>query len=146
MQRWTRYLMIGSAAFMAILGSIGLFAPQELLRALGQDAVGAMSSLVQTAGGLYLGFAATNWTAKESTIGGIYSRPLSLGNFLHFMVGAISLLKGLPSQPWSLAYLSLTAAYLVLAIAFGHLVFGKGAACVSPRAIETSTDSSRHAK
>ena len=31
--------------------------------------------------------------AKESLIGGIYNRPIAIGNFMHFAVGAMALIK-----------------------------------------------------
>ena len=35
-----------------------------------------------------------NWMAKDSLIGGIYNRPVALGNTLHFLMGALALGKG----------------------------------------------------
>lgn len=44
-------------------------------------------------GALFLGFGLLNWMAKGSIIGGIYNKPLVIGNLMHFGVGAITLLK-----------------------------------------------------
>jgi len=74
------------------LGAIGLatsFAPVELLGALKISSTGPLPVIIQLLGALYLGFALTNWTAKDSLIGGIYARPLSIGNCLHFVAGAL---------------------------------------------------------
>ena len=49
--------------------------------------------LVQMAGAVYLGFAMLNWMARGILIGGIYARPVALGNFLHFVMVAITLTK-----------------------------------------------------
>ena len=40
-----------------------------------------------------------NWMAKTVLIGGIYARPLAIGNFTHFLVGALALLKYAFSAP-----------------------------------------------
>jgi uncharacterized protein YqgV (UPF0045/DUF77 family) len=49
--------------------------------------------VVQVLAGLYLAFAIMNWTIKASVIGGIYHRPLALGNFTHFFIGTLVLLN-----------------------------------------------------
>ena len=48
---------------------------------------------MQILGALFLGFGLMNWMAKGSIIGGIYNKPLVIGNLMHFAVGAITLLK-----------------------------------------------------
>ena len=48
---------------------------------------------MQLLGAMYLGFGMMNWMAKGSIIGGIYNKPLVIGNLMHFAIGAITLLK-----------------------------------------------------
>ena len=79
---------------MAAMGLLLSFAPEEALRYAGQAAPGGLPLLLQLAGALYLGFALMNWTAKGMVLGGIYGKALVLGNFLHFTMGALALLKG----------------------------------------------------
>jgi hypothetical protein len=83
------------------------------------------SFLLAFAGALYLAFALTNWTAKGSMIGGIYSRPLSVGNFLHFTVGTLALLNYTLSQGWHLSTGIALAIYALFAALFTYLVFGR---------------------
>lgn len=84
----TRYLMMSSAIFMALLGLLTSYFPDKVLSTHGTVQDNATLLLVQMMGALYLGFAILNWTARGILIGGIYARPVALGNFLHFaMVG-----------------------------------------------------------
>lgn len=89
----TRLLMIASALFMAVLGLATSLAPVEVLSMHGSTPDNATLLLIQMMGALYLGFAILNWTARGVVIGGIYSRPLALGNFLHFAMVGVMLTK-----------------------------------------------------
>jgi len=85
-----RYLMMSSAIFLALLGLATSYLPDKVLGMHGTVPDNATLLLVQMMGALYLGFALLNWTARGVLIGGIYARPLALGNFLHFaMVGVM---------------------------------------------------------
>jgi hypothetical protein len=125
----TRLIMVASSLFLGAAGIAASFAPAELLGALGAPRVDPMPVLVQLLGALYLGFAITNWTAKDSMIGGIFARPLSLGNFLHFAVGALALVKYAGARGAHGPMLLVLVGYGLLACAFGYLVFGRGMAC-----------------
>jgi hypothetical protein len=89
----TKVLMVASSLALGLAGLAASFAPSELLRALGSPVAEPLPVLIQLLGSLYLAFAITNWTAKDNMIGGIYSRPLSLGNCVHFVVGSLALAK-----------------------------------------------------
>jgi hypothetical protein len=89
----TKLLMISSALLMAVGGVLLQFLPHEILNYLGASSHGVTPLFVQMTGALCLGFAATNWMAKSVLIGGIYARPLAIGNFAHFIIGTLNLLK-----------------------------------------------------
>lgn len=125
----TRYLMMASAIVLGIAGLGVSFAPEEFLGVLGASGSGPMPVMLKVMGGLYLGFALMNWTAKDNMIGGIYSRPVAMGNFLHFFIGALSLAKQQVSGEFSVLLAGALVGYGVFAILFGWLVFGQGAAC-----------------
>jgi hypothetical protein len=91
----TKLLMSLSALFMAGLGVVASFMPQEIAAHFGLRPDSHVVLIIQIGGALYLGFAILNWMAKAVLIGGVYSRPVALGNFLHFAVGAVILLKAL---------------------------------------------------
>jgi len=121
----TKILMASSALVMAALGVAATFLPQEIVAALGGGGGRTLPLLVQVLGASYLGFAMLNWMAKESLIGGIYSRPVSMGNFLHFAVAGIALVKAVVAGERAVAVLVCTAIYVVFAVAFGAVVFGR---------------------
>ncbi|HEY2093629.1 MAG TPA: hypothetical protein VGJ81_17280 [Thermoanaerobaculia bacterium] len=128
----SKLLMTASAVCMAIAGLALSFAPAEVLAASGVNAVPALVVAAQLAGALYLGFAILDWMARESTIGGIYNRPLALGNFLHFGAGALALLKAASRTPHSMPGWIATAVYSLFAIGFGTVLFG------SPRSVASA--------
>lgn len=125
----SKFLMTASAACMALAGLALSFAPAEVLAAFGVTAIPALVVFAQLTGALYLGFAILDWMARESTIGGIYNRPLALGNFLHFFVGALALLKAASRGSGSITEWVAVGVYSVFAIGFGAVLFG------SPRSV-----------
>lgn len=125
----TKVLMGASSLALGLAGIAASFAPSELLRALGSPAAEPLPVLIQLLGAMYFAFALTNWTAKDNMIGGIYSRPLSLGNCVHFVVGALALAKQQFSHDMSVPLIAALIAYTLFAICFAWLVFGYGTAC-----------------
>ncbi|AGA77902.1 hypothetical protein [Echinicola vietnamensis] len=120
----TKFIMTASAIFMFGLGIGFTFLPNELALHIGagQSPVSIIS--LQLLGALYIAFGAMNWMQKNGLIGGIYNRPLILGNFGHFMIGGMALIKFLfsdyPKGPvvWGVAVI-----YLIFAVFFGRLMF-----------------------
>lgn len=119
----TRFLMIASAIFLMLLGLVLLFLPQETLVRFGSPPVPALTVVMQLAGALYTGFAMLNWAAQATLIGGIYSRPVALGNLVHFAIGALSALHFVLGGYRNGVLLAVAVLYLVFAIAFGFVVF-----------------------
>jgi hypothetical protein len=119
----TRVLMGLSAAFMAGLGLTASFLPQELLGWSGSQPGGTAVLAIQAAGALYLGFGMLNWMARTNLIGGIYSRPVALGNFIHFAVVAVVLLKALLAGQLPAAMAAVAVAYAAFAAWFGFVLF-----------------------
>lgn len=118
----TRILMIASAALMAIIGLAASFMPQELLGVHGTVPDNATVLFVQMAGAVYLGFAALNWMARGILMGGIYARPVAIGNFLHFVMVAITLSKA--AVAFGALELAISAAvFSIFAIWFGLVLF-----------------------
>lgn len=115
----TKLLMSASAFFLGSVGILLTFMPQEVSQML--LLVGS-PILFQLLGALYFAFALLNWTAKGNLIGGIYSRPVAIGNFAHFMIGALALIELILLQPFN--FLSIFAIlYLIFAILFGWVFF-----------------------
>ncbi|WP_089687744.1 hypothetical protein [Catalinimonas alkaloidigena] len=119
----SKFLMTASAVFLGSLGTVGSFLADDLARYLGNDTL-AVTLLMQLASALYLGFGMLNWMAKSKLIGGIYSRPVALGNFAHFAVGALALVKGTVTLQTHLSlFLPLTILYTLFAGAFAWVLF-----------------------
>jgi hypothetical protein len=118
----TRILMNVSAVFMLICGLLLQFFPHEVLARLGPPSSGIAPIFLQLAGALYLGFAFMNWMAKAVLIGGIYARPLAIGNLAHFLIGALALTRYAYGAS-SAAVWALTAVYAAFAAAFGYIFF-----------------------
>ena len=119
----TKILMMISALLMGFCGILLQFIPQEVLRFFNVEPNGFLSLFVQMMGAMYLGFAMTNWMAKTVLVGGIYARPLAMGNLIHFTVGALALLKFAFSAPDLLIVWIAAVIYSSLAILFGIVVF-----------------------
>jgi len=119
----TRLLMIVSAMVMAALGLAASFVPREILIAVGARPDALEVLLVQVAGALYLGFAMLNWMARGNLIGGIYGRPVAFGNFMHFTVVALAMLKALIVGPRPPVIIVGATVYWVLCVGFGWVLF-----------------------
>jgi hypothetical protein len=119
----TKYLMIASSILMGLLGIALSFAPSEVLEAFNQTPNNTLSLFLQLTGALYFGFAMINWMAKAVLIGGIYARPLCIGNFSHFLIAGLALAKAsLNSTSHSVFILVLAIAYVFFAALFGYLL------------------------
>lgn len=124
----TRTLMSSSSLVLGAAGLAASFAPAEVLAALDAPAARALPVFMQLLGALYLAFAMANWIAKDSLIGGIYARPLAIGNCIHFVIGALALLKFELANGIQAPLAAAAVVYLMFALAFGYLVFGRSPA------------------
>jgi hypothetical protein len=61
-----------------------------------------------------------NWMSKSNLIGGIYNRPVAVGNATHFFIAALALSK---FSPKSLILIVVAIVYSLFAIAFGLILF-----------------------
>jgi Fe2+ transport system protein B len=76
------------------LGGIALtFAPDETLKAFHIAPDMVANVMLQLLGAAYLGFAMLNWLAKGALIGGIFAKPISMANGIHFFAGAMAIIK-----------------------------------------------------
>ena len=119
----TKLLLGASAVVLGTAGLAGTFAPHELLSAIGIAPAGALPILVQLLAALYFGFAMLNWAAKGSLIGGIYNRPVAIGNLTHFVIGALALAKAVMSGQSNRVVIAATVVYVVFALGFSVVFF-----------------------
>lgn len=118
----TKILMISSALFLGIIGILLSFLPKEIVGYLNVEPNIITILFLQILSALYLGFGILNWMAKGTLIGGIYNRPIAIGNLMHFGVGAIALVKVVSKiQTYSEIVISLTAVYVIFAILFAYV-------------------------
>lgn len=111
--------MTSSASFLAIIGILFSFLPNEIMDYLNVEPNIITALFLKIMSALYLGFGILNWMAKGTLIGGIYNRPIAIGNLMHFGVGAIALVKITTNiQAHSEVIISLTVVYAIFAILF----------------------------
>lgn len=116
--------MRASSIFMGVIALPAIFAPQEVI-AYASDQSGAVGTLaIQVTGAIYFGFALLNWMGQSNLIGGIYSRPVAMGNFAHFFIAALSFLKAVLAGHHSTPALLGATAYTAFAVLFAVVVFG----------------------
>lgn len=115
--------MTTTSLVLGLAGIVALFAPESVLVMLGATITKPLSVLVQVIGTLYFSIALMNWTAKDSIIGGIYARPVSLANFAHFFTGTLVLAKYFFSNSLNVPILLMLIVYVILALFFYWLVF-----------------------
>ncbi len=122
----TRILMTAAAIVLALLGLGALFAPQELLTGIGATPSGLLPSLVQLFAAALLALAMIDWMQKDSRIGGIYNRPVAMGNLIHFAIGAMTLVR-FTLHPHPPVYaIVVTVVYAAFAAGFAMVISGDG--------------------
>jgi hypothetical protein len=110
-----------SAIVMAITGIILTFFPGEFASFF--NMADSNIILLQVLGGLYFGFAMLNWAAKANLTGGIYSRPVTIGNLAHFVIVGLALLKFGTRNSSNIYVWIPVILYLIFAILFGIVFF-----------------------
>lgn len=125
----TRLLMSASALYMALVGLTAALFEEELLAHFGTSTTGFPIALAGVVAGLYLGFAVLNWMARGNLIGGVYSRPVALGNFAQFLGVAVILLQQAAGSSHTLELGVAAGVNGLFALAFGYVVFGRGGSC-----------------
>ena len=118
----TKLLMTSSAIILGVFGILLTFLPKEIMNYLTIETDFITLLFMQILGSLYLGFGMLNWMAKDSSIGGIYNKPITIGNFMHFGVAALTLVKVVfKIQEKSELIISLTIVYAIFAICFAYV-------------------------
>jgi O-antigen/teichoic acid export membrane protein len=106
-----------------VLGASGLlliFLPQEMASTLEWSDDSAV--LLQLIGATYFGFAMLNWMARGTLVGGIYGRPIVIGNLTHFVIGASIMIKQAISNPSIVVLVVAAVVYIAFALIFGYMM------------------------
>ena len=118
----TKLLMSISAIVTGLTGLVLTFLPSEILILTGGEQTNQTLLMLQLIGASYFAFAMLNWMARGNIIGGIYSRPITIGNFTHFFMAGIGLLKSASHFasvfPWAVGVI-----YMSLALLFGLILY-----------------------
>lgn len=123
----TKLILTSSSILLAILGLTLNFLPGEIAKLFAMQPTISFRWLLQLMGALYFAFAMVNWMAKGAAIGGIYNKPVAIGNFTHFTIGALTLVKDIVAHTNEFVIVWILAAlYCLFAILFGFIFFGKG--------------------
>ena len=123
-RKFTKTLMIISAIFLAVNGFVFSFFPNEISVLLTNDDNHIFTLILQILGALYLGFSYINWMSKNSLIGGIYNKPLLIGNLLHFLTASMALIKlAFKFENNLQLILSYTIIYCLFTLFFGYVFF-----------------------
>lgn len=128
----TKWILSTSAIFLGICGISLSFLPQEILQTVISKSEPALTLPLQIMGALFMAMAVTNWMSRANLMGGIYNRPLALGNALHFSVGAITLVKFVIRNSSTVSLLIITVFYIVFAIVYFKVIF------TTPKQVSTS--------
>lgn len=122
MKKLSKTIMISSAVFNALLGVLFTFIPQETGAYIGTAEQTATDLvLMQILGAALIGIAMTNYMSRGAVLGGIYGKPLLLGNLVYHLASGLALLKfAFNSGEWilfgipALLYLILTTGFIKL--------------------------------
>lgn len=118
----TKTIMSTSAIFMGFIGAVLSFLPNEIADYLSVEPNNITILFLKILSALYLGFGMLNWMAKGTLIGGIYNKPIAIGNLMHFGVGSIALFKVVSSiQTHPEIIISLTVVYVVFTVIFAYI-------------------------
>ena len=122
-RKYTKTLMIISAIFLAINGFGFTFFPNEIAGLLINTDNYILILILQILGALYLGFSILNWMSKSSLIGGIYNKPILMGNLLHFFTASMTLIKLNQGFQDNQIIFSYTIIYSLFTLSFGYVFF-----------------------
>jgi len=122
----TKMLMSFSALFLAALGILALFLTQRILLHYGAYPGTFAVIILKVVGGVLLGFAVLNWTARAALGGGASGRPLALGNFVHFALVTLALWRPVVAHAaGGYKFITITVLYTIFAVWFAVVLFSK---------------------
>jgi hypothetical protein len=118
----TRLIMTVGAVFLALIGIILSFLPNEVAAYFQIENTKTIQLILQIAGAQYFAMGMLNWMMRNSVIGGIYNRPVTIANFAHYLIGALALAKGLfSSSGLPFVFYILTGYYLVFVVLYAFI-------------------------
>ena len=92
--------------------------PREILTASEIDPSPQVVLLLQLYAAVLFSWSMVNWTARGTLIGGIYNRPVAIGNLTHFTIGALALVKAFAGGAGGVLVVALVTVYAAFAATF----------------------------
>ena len=118
-----RLIILVSALILFAVGGAALFAGDELARLFDAGDSNGLTLAIQLTGSGLLGFAVLDWMSRGNRIGGIYGRPLGIGNLLLFTTASLTVGKAALAGSLPGIVTAVGVIFAVLAIGFAWLVF-----------------------
>lgn len=116
-----RTILGASTLFLLAVGVASLFLPEIVARGFRMDG-GVGASQFQLLAGGALGFAGVNWVGRGAIYGGIYGRPIVVGNLAHGLIVGFVMLRWQLDGPGAGLGWALTGGFLLYAAAFFMLL------------------------
>jgi hypothetical protein len=118
-------LLVAAAAACFLESVPLLFAPVELLRALGAGPARLEPLLAQLLAAALFGLAMLNWMSRHSPTAGIHGRPLVVANLAHSFTAAAALARFAADGAREPALLLLLGVHAALAGAFARTLLAR---------------------
>ena len=118
-----RLILLLSALILFAVGGAALFAADEVARLFDAGGSKGLALAIQLMACGLLGFAVLNWMSRGNRIGGIYARPIGIGNLLLFTTASLTIGKAALAGSLPIIVTAVGVVFAVLAIAFAWLVF-----------------------
>lgn len=107
-----------------MMGLLTSFLPQEVLKINDLPTSPTNVLLLQILSAFYIGLAMINYLSKDAAIGGIYNRPILMGNIAYHGIASIALVKfAFRQDMFSTTLITLTIVYCALSLGFLKLFF-----------------------
>jgi len=116
-----RKLMVASGVVHGIVGVLLIFIPEELLLWTDGNAGDVATLAVSITGAAILGIGMLNYVGRSAIHGGIYGKPILMGNLIFHTVAAISLIKFSLGATGNLMICAALAGILYLIFAAGFI-------------------------
>lgn len=119
----SRTILTIASILLFAAGGLAVFAADEVAGLMDREVSFESRMFAEFAGIGMLALAIQNWMARGRPIGGVYARPLGLGNLLFFSSSALTLGRYLATEMLPIEAIALCALFALLAVAFAWLVF-----------------------
>jgi hypothetical protein len=119
----TKFIMTLTAILLTIIGIALTFAPDMVMSSLNISSSAIITLILQLLGAAYCAFAFLNWMAKGALIGGIYNKPIAIGNLTHFVIAGLALTKAvLHNKQLPVIFSIVAGCFVILACFFGVII------------------------